>query len=341
MLSLLCANPLAGLLFGQGLLAANWSPWLWLGVGLGLLAASFSLGLWLGRRPVVGGDDSVQAREVLQHLSQLAAGMEGDYSNYQRLMHSLSAEVERMGETADTSALRQMLDELNVRNRELKIKLSGMQAELDGKAQEVQTLVSESRTDALTGLPNRRCFNENIEQRTKELGRYGGELSFVILDIDHFKRFNDSYGHLLGDEVLRTVAEVMQATVRDSDIPFRLGGEEFAVLMPAVGLMEAGKGAERLRQAIEQCRVEHEGQSLRVTASFGVTQVAAGDHAETVVERADQAMYAAKEASRNAVWLWENNQYRPLIKTKNSVPAGMKASADSLRESLLAAIDPS
>jgi diguanylate cyclase len=330
-----------GLFLGQGLADGNWSPWIGLAVGLCLLGASFALGLWLGRRPAVGVDDSVQAREVLQHLSQLAAGMEGDYSNYQRLMHSVAAEVERMGETSDTSALRQMLDELNVRNRDLKTKLSVMQAELDGKAQEVQTLVSESRTDALTGLPNRRCFNENIEQRTKELGRYGGELSFVILDVDHFKKFNDTYGHLLGDEVLRKVAQVMQATVRDSDIPVRLGGEEFAVLMPAVGLLEAGRGAERLRQAIEQCRIEYEGKSLKVTASFGVTQVAAGDHAETVVERADQALYAAKEASRNAVWLWENNQCRPLIKSKSGVPHGMKATAESLRESLLAAIDPS
>jgi diguanylate cyclase len=289
MLSSTVAHPIAGLIFGLGLLAANGSPWLWLWlvVGVGLLGTSFALGLRLGRRPVLGGDDSAPAREVLQHLSQLAAGMEGDYSNYQRLMRSVSAEVERMGETADTSALRQMLDELNVRNRDLKNKLSVMQAELDGKDQEVQTLVSESRTDALTGLPNRRCFNENIEQRTKELGRYGGELSFVILDVDHFKRFNDTYGHLLGDEVLRKVAQVMQATVRDSDIPVRLGGEEFAVLMPAVGLLEAGRGAERLRQAIEQCRVEYDGQSLQVTASFGVTQVAAGDHAETVVERAE------------------------------------------------------
>lgn len=324
---------------GDGLLATS-GVW----VALCLLSAclffgaGIAIGLWWVRR-YPAADGSAQTRELMKHLSQLTLGLNGDCSKHQRLMMAVSAEVERIGDTSDTSALRQMLDELNVANRDLREKLGAMQSELDGKAQEVQTLVSESRTDVLTGLPNRRCFNENILHRISEIGRHGGELSFAILDVDFFKKFNDTYGHLVGDEVLRVVAKAMQETVRDSDIAVRLGGEEFGVLMPSAGLLEAGRAAERFRQAIERCGVPFEGKMLKVTASFGVTQVSAVDHVEHVVERADQALYAAKEGGRNAVWLWENGQLRPLLKKPGNVPVTMKKSSESLRESLLATIE--
>jgi diguanylate cyclase len=297
------------------------------------------IGHWLALRSSSASNEAASAREVMRHLAKLAAGINGDCNNHQRLVSAVSAEVERIGESSDTSALRRMLDELNTANRDLRQKMGAMQSELDGKTQQVETLVSESRTDVLTGLPNRRCFNESILHRISELGRYGGELSFAILDVDHFKKFNDTFGHLLGDDVLKAVARVMQETVRDSDIPVRLGGEEFGVLMPAVGLVEAGRAAERLRQAIERCEVPFEGKMLKVTASFGVTQVMANDHAEHVVERADQAMYAAKEGGRNAVWLWDEGQLRSYLKQAGLVPAAMKKSSASLRESLLAVIE--
>jgi diguanylate cyclase (GGDEF)-like protein len=195
----------------------------------------------------------------------------------------------------------------------------------------------------LTGLPNRRSFNESIVQRISEVARYGGELSFIILDVDHFKKFNDTYGHLLGDEVLKSVARVIRETVRDSDIPTRLGGEEFGVVMPSIGLVDACQAAERLRLAIERCAVHYEGQPLRVSASVGVTQVQAGDHPEFLIERADQALYAAKEGGRNAVWFWDLDQPRPFSKKRlaPSVPDAMQKNVTSLRDSLLAALDRS
>ena len=304
-----------------------------------IFGAGVALGHWLSSGKGSGVDESAQAREMMKHLSQLAMGLNGDCSNYQRLVSAVSDEVDRIGDTSDTTALRHMLDELNVANRDLRQKLGVMQSELDGKTLEVQTLASESRTDVLTGLPNRRCFNESIVHRISEIARYGGDLSFAILDVDHFKKFNDTYGHLVGDEVLKTVARAIQETVRESDVAVRLGGEEFGVLMPAVGLLEAGRAADRFRQAIERCSVPFEGQLLRVTASFGVTQVTAGDHPEHVVERADQALYAAKEGGRNAVWLWDDGQLRPLSKKPTALPVAMKKSSDTLRESLLAALE--
>lgn len=323
-----------------GLLATS-ELWLVLSIASACLifGAGIAFGSWWSGRNKPGIDESALARESMKHLAELTVGLKGDCSNYQRLVSAVSAEVDRIGDTSDTTALRQMLDELNVTNRDLRHKLGAMQSELDGKSQEVEALVSESRTDVLTGLPNRRCFNESILHRISELGRYGGELSFAILDVDHFKKFNDTYGHLLGDEVLKTVAKAMQETVRDSDIAVRLGGEEFGVLMPAAGLAEAARAADRLRQAIERCQVPFEGKMLRVTASFGVTQVDSMDHVEHVVERADQSLYAAKEGGRNAVWFWENGKPRALAPKPGTVPAVMKKSSDSLRESLLATIE--
>lgn len=312
--------------------------------GLSLLGAGLMAGYWLARQQVPQVDPGAETRKVMRELSRLAQHLNGECSSYQLLMNAVSDEVERMGATSDTSALQRMLDELNAKNRVLRSELGNMQAELDGKTQEVQTLVSESRTDALTGLPNRRCFNEQIQHRIGELSRYGGDLCFVILDVDHFKKFNDNYGHLLGDEVLKAVGRVMQATVRDSDIPTRLGGEEFGVLMPAVGLHEAAAAADRLRRAIENCVVEHEGQALRVTASMGVTQVAPNDLIDAVVERADQALYAAKEGGRNAVWFWQDDELKPHLRVNAAasainVPAEMRQPSLALRESLMASLD--
>lgn len=323
-----------------GLLATS-ELWLALSVASACLffGAGIAFGFWWSRRQKPDIDESKLAREAMKHLAELTVGLKGDCSNYQRLVSAVSAEVDRIGDASDTTALRQMLDELDVTNRDLRQKLGAMQSELDGKSQQVEALVSESRTDVLTGLPNRRSFNENILHRISELGRYGGELSFAILDVDHFKKFNDTYGHLLGDEVLKTVARAMQDTVRDSDVAVRLGGEEFGVLMPVAGLAEAARAADRLRQAIERCAVPFDGKMLRVTASFGVTQVDSMDHVEHVIERADQALYAAKEGGRNAVWLWENGKPRPLVTKAGTIPAAMKKSSDSLRESLLATIE--
>jgi len=300
--------------------------------------------LWARRRQPKVGNPSVNALQMIQQMSRLAAVMSGDFSQHQKLMRSVSEEVEKLGGTVDAEALREMLGRLNAANRNLNLKLSEMQRDLDAKAAEVKSLVCESRTDALTGLPNRRSFNESIQHRIGEIRRYGGELSFVILDVDHFKNFNDTYGHLLGDDVLREVADVLSRTVRDADIATRMGGEEFGVIMPSVGLHEAGQAAERLRQAIEQCSVQYEGQRLQVTASFGVTEVHPADHPEQVIDRADQALYAAKQAQRNAVWLWDEKRLRPLLEPPRSglaVPAEMQEPCLSLRRRLIESIEGS
>ncbi len=164
-------------------------------------------------------------------------------------------------------------------------------------------LEKEARTDALTGCANRRHFMELAAHELARMRRYGGELSLLMLDLDHFKAINDRHGHAVGDQALQTLVQVCQAALREEDVVGRLGGEEFAVLLPETGRDRAMEVGERLRAAIAAAPVPLEGKPpLRFTTSVGVARLEPTDLAvEVVLSRADQALYRAKETGRNRV----------------------------------------
>jgi diguanylate cyclase (GGDEF)-like protein len=154
--------------------------------------------------------------------------------------------------------------------------------------------------DALTGLPNRRRFEADIEQEWERCRRYGRPLSVVMVDLDHFKELNDTNGHLYGDEVLRGAALAIGAVLRTSDTAYRYGGEEFVVLLRETGLEDGVAVAERIRAAVEHFSLR--GRSRVVTASAGVAErSSAMAHHTELVERADVALYEAKAGGRNRV----------------------------------------
>ncbi|WP_028240972.1 sensor domain-containing diguanylate cyclase [Stutzerimonas azotifigens] len=163
-----------------------------------------------------------------------------------------------------------------------------------------------SSTDRLTGLFNRGHWEERLRQEHLRHSRYGGRAALVMFDIDHFKRINDTYGHQAGDRVIRTVADVMRAGMRDTDVAGRYGGEEFALLLPDTDCRGAAMVAERLRQAVESLVVEYQEQDIRFTISLGVADLSlpTTTHAE-LIERADAALYRSKSAGRNRVTLQE------------------------------------
>ncbi|MEB3220746.1 MAG: diguanylate cyclase [Candidatus Sericytochromatia bacterium] len=165
-----------------------------------------------------------------------------------------------------------------------------------------------ANTDALTGLANRRSFIDAGAREVDASRRYGRTLSVLILDVDHFKQFNDTYGHALGDEVLKAVGRVLPAAVRTADLPARLGGEEFVCLCPETDLEGAVEVAERIRRAIADVALsDPEGRPLRrVTASLGVAALLPGDASiAAVLDRADAALYEAKRGGRNQVRIWQ------------------------------------
>lgn len=155
-----------------------------------------------------------------------------------------------------------------------------------------------SLTDALTGLYNRRHFDNTVEREFLRSKRYGGDLTIAIIDIDFFKKINDTYGHLCGDYVLKEVAYLISDNFRKTDLVFRYGGEEFVALLTETSLESAKIPLERLRKKIENSDFIYDGQKINVTVSIG----ASVNNAKTVTEfldNADKALYKAKNAGRN------------------------------------------
>ncbi len=153
--------------------------------------------------------------------------------------------------------------------------------------------------DSLTGLHNRRWLEQSFRQHIERSLHDGKPLTLLMIDIDHFKRFNDSYGHVTGDRCLRAVATALNAQLRPGDLLARYGGEEFAVLLPDTAAAQASATAERLRRAVADLTVPDTTPPHQLSISLGDTQLRAGDTLEKIVERADSALYLAKTAGRN------------------------------------------
>lgn len=189
---------------------------------------------------------------------------------------------------------------------ELKEREAALNAQIE-RSKELENQLRElANTDVLTGLPNRRAFFERLETEFRRVGRYGDSLSVIMMDIDNFKSINDVYGHSFGDEVIARIAATAASALRTPvDLIGRLGGEEYAVLLPVTGVDGAGECAERIRNAVAHIPFEAGGEPVRVTASFGIATVAPDDRqCSDVVSRADSALYRAKTGGRNRVVTW-------------------------------------
>ncbi|MEO4045963.1 diguanylate cyclase [Pseudomonas sp. CAU 1711] len=162
-----------------------------------------------------------------------------------------------------------------------------------------QHIVALATTDALTGLPNRRGFDLLANQALQEAQRAQSPLSALMIDLDHFKRLNDTHGHLAGDQVLHGFAEQLQGRLRQSDIICRWGGEEFILLLKDTDLATARQLAEKIRQQIEQAVFAFSGAELRITCSIGLAERHGEDSLERLIARADRALYRAKQSGRN------------------------------------------
>jgi diguanylate cyclase (GGDEF)-like protein len=177
-----------------------------------------------------------------------------------------------------------------------------LEAEVEERRQLEQRLRELAMTDALTGAANRRAFFDAAEREFVRARRHRLKFAMVAIDIDHFKRINDSYGHAGGDEALRAVAAACLEQIRASDYFGRIGGEEFVALLTETDAKAAFALAERLRQAIADLRVAYGEKTINLTASFGVaTQDPADTETSMMMSRADAALYRAKEEGRNRV----------------------------------------
>jgi diguanylate cyclase (GGDEF)-like protein len=167
-----------------------------------------------------------------------------------------------------------------------------------------------ARTDELTGLPNRRAFHEELARRLTDHRLHGQPLTVLLLDVDGFKRINDSLGHAAGDQALRETAACLRKITRKRDVAARLGGDEFAMIFPKTTLADARTAAERLRSCVAELRLGEE--PLPVTVSGGLAAACDSENAEQLLRRADAALYDAKRSGRNCV-CWRESHADPVV----------------------------
>jgi diguanylate cyclase len=194
--------------------------------------------------------------------------------------------------------------EMRDTNKALESRLMFARSEISHLQENLEAIRAESLTDPLTDLGNRKYFDRMIEQSVQHALAQHEPLSLLMFDIDHFKSFNDSYGHLTGDQVLRLVGMSLKQTIKGKDITARYGGEEFAVILPNTALRQALTVADHIRRAVmaKELKKKSTGEILgRVTLSVGVSMLNPDDDTHSLIERADTCLYAAKRNGRNRV----------------------------------------
>lgn len=233
------------------------------------------------------GQDAARYGEALESA--------GDEIENTKSDHDLSRVVGRL-----LSETRSAVDQ----TRAVEGQLSQAAAEIQQLRKELETAQTEANVDALTGLANRKNFDSMLARGTEEAKKDNHPLSLLVLDVDHFKKFNDTYGHQVGDQVLKLLGAVLKNNVKGQDTAARYGGEEFAVILPNTSLDNALKVAETIRVQVAGKSVvqRNSGEKLgQITISIGVAQYLRGEPMEQVIHRADQALYCAKGTGRNRV----------------------------------------
>ena len=260
------------------------------------LLGGFLLSQYLVRR---SPDSRVeQVSDMMHRLYEWTHGMAIEMAEYQSVVDGLAQEAED-GESESSSETPRPTEKLLDANRRLRERLNSAEATLREQSEELEAVVTQAHTDSLTSLPNRRAFDAELDRRIAEYRRKGTPLSMLMIDVDYFKKCNDEHGHLVGDRVLKVVAQTLEETTRDSDLVSRFGGEEFAVILPDASGEVANLAAERVRLAIEAHEMLGNRKVLKVTVSVGVAYAQQGDVPSSFVERADVALYRAKEEGRN------------------------------------------
>lgn len=247
------------------------------------------------------------ARELAETLANLRSASKGA-GDYNSELRTVTSEIEA---GLDPGSVKRVISKLTAATKKmlmhnvvLEQRMEESAVQISALQETLQTVRLEALTDSLTGLANRKHFEEAFQRHCLDAHRSGRPLSLILCDIDHFKRINDSYGHPVGDCVLRFVAAVLKRAAAGGILAARYGGEEFAIILPDTTAAAAVEWAERVRGAIRAQRPMRKstGESLGViTLSFGVAQLGADEPTASLIQKADDLLYRAKHAGRDCV----------------------------------------
>lgn len=249
-----------------------------------------------------GGAMSRELGEVVKTLE--AAGR--DTAAYGAALAGASGQLD---ENTDQGTFKSLVEELvsatarmQRRSRDLEKRLSETSHEVDQLRLNLEKVREEAMTDALTGVANRKRFDEAIRKGRRGAEMHGERLSLILCDIDHFKRFNDTWGHQTGDQIIRFVAACLGRFCKDYHVVARYGGEEFGIVMPKTGLDEARIMADKIRSTVESKRLLRKSTNEdlgHITVSLGVSEYQIGESVEGLIERCDTNLYKSKQTGRN------------------------------------------
>jgi len=249
--------------------------------------------------------DGIQLPRLAKRLRQLIAGVAVDVDQHQTQISRISREF-----ISARSEDPELVSELVVNtvgqvvqaNQRLQARLNEAEEKLLEQSEKIESHMAEARTDPLTRLPNRRAFDDELAELLAEWESSQTRFCLMMVDIDRFKELNDHHGHLAGDHVLRSMARVLQTALRAGDMIARIGGEEFAAILPDTSDTGARRVTEKVRAAIAAQAFPYEEHRLKTTVSLGLTVVQFGDKSTSLLRRADEALYTAKRSGRNCAF---------------------------------------
>lgn len=277
----------------------------------------------MGLYEELGTENQVnRAQEVLGRLHELATRVAADVGEHNTRVEEINEEL-IANENRETEVVVTAVARLLQANSRMQRQLASAEEKIQEQARLVECHAAEARTDPLTRLPNRRALDDELAHFHAEFQRSGTPVSLLMLDVDHFKKFNDIYGHPAGDEVLRSLADVLRTNMRPTDLTARYGGEEFVIILPRTTAADARLSAERLREAIQRKQFEigkdgPDHRTLQVTVSIGGAQLAPGESGAALTQRADDALYASKNAGRNCTHWHEGSSIVPVVGKKQT-----------------------
>jgi len=253
-------------------------------------------------------DAAINAETELTRILEYLGLASDGAAEYEKVLETVTGEISKTGEpevikTAISNALN-ATRAMEQQNKRLEKKFNESSAEINRLREDLETMRLEAMTDGLTGIANRKLFDAELRRFAMLAMENGEPLCLLMLDIDHFKNFNDTYGHQVGDQVLKLLAQTLTASIKGQDLAARFGGEEFCVILPGTGLDNAIKVAEIIRNKVAKKQVMNRktGETLgQIAVSVGAGEFRYGEPLSQWILRTDEAMYAAKRTGRNRV----------------------------------------